>query len=1110
MRIFFILAICFGCVSSHSQSDFKLGYQQFPTTILGHASDAQGNMYYTGTFKGVLTVNDSVLSPGTGLEDIFWVKTSPNGQITNFKIFSSTNSDYALSNGLAMGSNNQLYMISWSLGDMQFGDLQINGYQISSGGRFMNTIARMDTAGNVKWVRRTTANLLRVFSYKNLVHVFATTSYLSDPIKIEDSTLLDPLGKNGLLHMVFDTTGNLLGKKFIAASDNSHLFTLQGLYGYSDGSLLLSFQYQGNNGFTVNNSTVSLPSATGQYHILLKTDTSYTGFRAKVLNPGLQQVYGGGTTTLTAGLSSSDSLYTVLSVVQGSAYSIDGYSLPLNQNVLVVLDSTLTTKRLASLGSSFVASHPVSFVKRKIFFRSIENIGNNLMLTGEYVGANESPMYSVVPRDTVVPLIGATSGTVDLNGPSKSFVAKISLGLTNSSMQWMGDHKEYEYANTYPFLWHKANADRFVFLMNRDNTWNPWVVDTSLAIVSGAMKRNADRPETPQMVSFYPDGSKLIASYASGNTILDTSSYIVSNAVRRDLFFASFNPNGSLKWYNRIQSTLIQPTIRKMVVKNNKAWFLAFYVGTQNDSNYIKVNNQAFNVGVNASLLCSVDMNGNIVPLNLPNNVYKNGIIQDFSFFSNGDLALLVNTNVPFSVPGFSNAFGFYIFRVNPATGALIDTRKVVPDIVFPTVNTIEVSSNDIIYISSNANPNSSVASSKLYLYNSSGTIDFITMTNNVSSVMHTSLLQMGWNKINWVKQFSGNAGSSTLGYNNLFLVNDLPVLSVKTLVNNQPLLWENQPIHNGPYANRPTLVSIDTLGNMKRSRFLPLSGYNFLRKGGNEQLYISGYAISSLQVDTIQVGYDGGNDAITLVIDSTLQAKRVFRIASPYNESMYDADIFKDSVAAFAYSAQAMPTLYTYRTMTQNADYDPNAFVTTTRLEPLKTLPVQWLNFNAWKDGEGVRLQWNVSGTANNDHFEVEHRSENSVFTKIAAVLLVTGKTDYEFYHSSPLLNQNNYYRIKQVDKDGRISYSSIRHVKLSKLLFDVIPNPAADLIRIYTNQSIVYISIYEASGKVVLSKLLPGENNEIPVSHLPKGTYLLIAESNGERVGTGKFIKQ
>ena len=1066
-------------------------------------------MYYTGHFKGTLTVNGVTLAQGEGLEDLFWVKTSPTGQIIKHKTFSSPNSDYALSDGLAMGSANQLYFISWSLGDVRYGDAVINAYQNGTG-KFMNTVTRIDTAGNIKWVRRTNLNLLKVFAAQNLVHVVGRISTNTGAIKSEDSTILDSVGKPGLVYMIYDTAGHFLSKKVITGEVNA-LFTLQNLSGYSDGTLLLSFQLQGNNAIHVNGSKVSLPSTNGQYHILIKTDTSFTAFRTKILNPLLHQIYGTGTSTLTSHLA-SDSLYTVLNVLSGSPYSINGFTLPFNQNMLVVLDSTLVAKRAISLGASFVATYAPSVTKRRIYFRSIAAIGNQLYLTGQYVGINEAPLNLVQPRDTTVPIIGDATGTVDLNGPSKSFIARTSLGLANNTFNWIGDHREYETATLYPSVLHGVNANRIAFLMNKDNVWNPWVADTSLFILSGKMQRNADRPEVPQMVSFFSDGGKVILSYASGKTALDTSTNVPSNSLRRDIFLACFNPDSSVRWHHRIESTLFQPSLGKMIVKNGKAWFFANFVGSQNDSNFIRVGNQTYNVNVNASLLCSIDSAGNITALNLPNALYKNGIIQNFSFFSNGDLALSVNTNFPISIPGFSPAPGFYILRLNPNNGALIDTRKLSGSAV-PSVSSIEIDMSDNLYIAAIVNLNT-VPSSRLYMYSSTSVVDSVLLTNNTEIPLHVSLLKMNWNKIYWVKRFFGNAGATPGGPTSLFLINNHPTLFVKSLNNNQSLSWESQLIYNGPYTNTAytSLVSVDANGSLIRSKYLPLPITHFLKKGSGENLFVSGASNGSLQIDTIQIGHAGATDGISVVLDSNLVARRSFRIASPFTELMYDMDIFRDSVVALTYSAQSSPTLLSNRAMAQNIDYEPDAYVTTLTLGPNTTLPVRWLGFEAKKQGQAaVLLHWQVSNQVNNDYFEIQHNSGDGRFKSLGRVQALSVRNDYDFLHLAPEMSKTNYYRLKQVDKDGRYTHSAIRLVTFNnESVFNVAPNPATDVLHIQTNKDVIVVHIYDNIGRKVTTIPIAKGGNDIDISHLAKGTYLLMAESNDVVLPSRKFIKQ
>jgi hypothetical protein len=447
------------------------------------------------------------------------------------------------------------------------------------------------------------------------------------------------------------------------------------------------------------------------------------------------------------------------------------------------------------------------------------------------------------------------------------------------------------------------------------------------------MRRNIDRPEQAQMVSFFDDGSRIILASAQGKTALDTASNIPCNSLRRDLFLAIFNKNGSVRWFNRIQTTLIQFSIRKLVMKNGKAWMLISYSGSQSDSNFIRVGNQLYEAKFNNSLLASIDSAGNMNAINLPNVLYRYGIIQDFSFFNNGDLALLINTQMVLSLPGFPGGPGVFLLRVNPTTGSLIEARKL-SGVTLPVVSGLTVDKNNTLYITGQIPFSSSFPVSQIYLHNGITTIDSVTSVNENSYPYHAGLMKMDWNRMGWYKRFTGAAGVSMWFFGEVHLTNEKPVLIVRSILNNQPIYWDSHLIHNGAFSGVPTLVGLDTAGNWVRSRTIAGFSLTFARKplGGN--LFLSGNIRSALQIDTISIGNAGLTDALGLVMDSNFVAKRSFRLGSSLTEYMFDMDIYRDSIAAFAYTAQQTPQLYQNRMEVLASDVDEDAYLTTLLLK--------------------------------------------------------------------------------------------------------------------------------------------------------------------------------
>ena len=109
------------------------------------------------------------------------------------------------------------------------------------------------------------------------------------------------------------------------------------------------------------------------------------------------------------------------------------------------------------------------------------------------------------------------------------------------------------------------------------------------------------------------------------------------------------------------------------------------------------------------------------------------------------------------------------------------------------------------------------------------------------------------------------------------------------------------------------------------------------------------------------------------------------------------------------------------------------------------------------------------------------------------------------------------NYYRIKQVDRDGNFSYSKQATVIMSgnTVSWNVQPNPAADhtTVRFYINASNVNIYLTDASGRIIYRKVLHDvtASNElnIPMNNLAKGVYLLHIKA-GNETRTEKIVKE
>lgn len=175
--------------------------------------------------------------------------------------------------------------------------------------------------------------------------------------------------------------------------------------------------------------------------------------------------------------------------------------------------------------------------------------------------------------------------------------------------------------------------------------------------------------------------------------------------------------------------------------------------------------------------------------------------------------------------------------------------------------------------------------------------------------------------------------------------------------------------------------------------------------------------------------------------------------------------------------------------------------------------VPLQLLDFNASKQQNKTLLQWQTTNELNNQGFEIQRSANASNWTVIGFVNS-SGTTagNYSFTDNTPL-PKINYYRLRQVDINGSFTNSEIKFLDFSRgsrlLLY---PNPVVNELKIASETALknVPFKIYTATGQQVLqTKLNAGGLATVPVSHLPKGSYVaeIIIHNIPEKI---KFIKE
>ncbi|MEO5892083.1 MAG: hypothetical protein ABIQ31_17680 [Ferruginibacter sp.] len=109
--------------------------------------------------------------------------------------------------------------------------------------------------------------------------------------------------------------------------------------------------------------------------------------------------------------------------------------------------------------------------------------------------------------------------------------------------------------------------------------------------------------------------------------------------------------------------------------------------------------------------------------------------------------------------------------------------------------------------------------------------------------------------------------------------------------------------------------------------------------------------------------------------------------------------------------------------------------------------LPVTYTDVKAWQQGKDIAVKWNVENQLNIRQYEVEKSTDGANFVKVntQAVAGASGSSGVYNWLDKQAVAGDNFYRIRNVDIDGRMGYSKIVKVNMSSLAgsLAIYPNP-------------------------------------------------------------------
>jgi len=168
--------------------------------------------------------------------------------------------------------------------------------------------------------------------------------------------------------------------------------------------------------------------------------------------------------------------------------------------------------------------------------------------------------------------------------------------------------------------------------------------------------------------------------------------------------------------------------------------------------------------------------------------------------------------------------------------------------------------------------------------------------------------------------------------------------------------------------------------------------------------------------------------------------------------------------------------------------------------------LPVVWESFTVKNLNNTVLLQWVTAAEQNNLSFTVQHSTDSRNFNDIATVAAAGNSTvrkEYQYTDLHPV-NGSNFYRLLQIDNDGKNSFSVVKQLFYANAAASLVllTNPAANGNIQLQLKADAIVALYDANGKQVYRNLLQKGLSTIYTGDLSKGIYILQSGNETRKV--------
>jgi len=171
--------------------------------------------------------------------------------------------------------------------------------------------------------------------------------------------------------------------------------------------------------------------------------------------------------------------------------------------------------------------------------------------------------------------------------------------------------------------------------------------------------------------------------------------------------------------------------------------------------------------------------------------------------------------------------------------------------------------------------------------------------------------------------------------------------------------------------------------------------------------------------------------------------------------------------------------------------------------------LPVELISFSAEVHESRVKLLWKTASELNNDFFTIEKSGDGKTFVDVNQVDGAGSSSlphDYFYWDEDPYPG-TSYYRLRQTDFDGSLTWSNVVvvQVSVSNVFASAFYNSNEDAIEIVfpgNETAIAAVRLVNLSGKILKEEKFSSQDRKISVKDLPAGIYVFEISLEGKRM--------